>query len=92
MASYGFHSEAAEEYLAATQYYLDHGARLRFHLRNNALQSASWLLARAPYMILSLGSARLTKSPLPAQLRSAILTFYGQLSRSRKTRALLISV
>ena len=28
MASYGFHSEAAEEYLAATQYYLDHGSSL----------------------------------------------------------------
>ena len=28
MASYGFHSEAAEEYLAATQYYLDHASPL----------------------------------------------------------------
>jgi toxin ParE1/3/4 len=28
MASYGFHSEAAEEYLAATQYYLDHALPL----------------------------------------------------------------
>lgn len=28
MASYGFHSEAAEEYLAATQYYLDHSSPL----------------------------------------------------------------
>jgi len=26
MATYGFHSEAAEEYLAATQYYLDHAS------------------------------------------------------------------
>jgi plasmid stabilization system protein ParE len=26
MASYGFHSEAAEEYLAATRYYLDHAS------------------------------------------------------------------
>ena len=28
MASYGFHLEAAEEYLAATQYYLEHGSEL----------------------------------------------------------------
>ncbi|HEV7396783.1 MAG TPA: hypothetical protein VGN86_09770 [Pyrinomonadaceae bacterium] len=28
MASYGFHSEAAEEYVAATQYYLDHASTL----------------------------------------------------------------
>jgi len=28
MASYGFHSEAAEEYLVATQYYLDHASPL----------------------------------------------------------------
>ncbi len=28
MPSYGFHSEAAEEYLAATQYYLDHASPL----------------------------------------------------------------
>src|SRR6202158_3715657 len=28
MTSYGFHSEAAEEYLAATQYYLDHASPL----------------------------------------------------------------
>ena len=26
MASYGFHPDAAEEYLAATQYYLDHAS------------------------------------------------------------------
>ena len=26
MASYGFHSEAAEEYLAATQHYLEHAS------------------------------------------------------------------
>ena len=28
MASYGFHPEASEEYLAATQYYLDHASLL----------------------------------------------------------------
>jgi len=28
MASYGFHSEAADEYLAATRYYLDHSSPL----------------------------------------------------------------
>jgi len=28
MASYGFHPEAAEEYLAATQYYLEHASQL----------------------------------------------------------------
>ena len=28
MPSYGFHSEAVEEYLAATQYYLDHASPL----------------------------------------------------------------
>jgi plasmid stabilization system protein ParE len=28
MASYGFHSEATEEYLAATQYYLKHASSL----------------------------------------------------------------
>lgn len=28
MANYGFHSEAAEEYLSATQYYLDHASPL----------------------------------------------------------------
>jgi plasmid stabilization system protein ParE len=28
MPTYGFHSEAAEEYLAATQYYLDHASPL----------------------------------------------------------------
>jgi plasmid stabilization system protein ParE len=28
MASYGFHSEAAEEYLATTRYYLDHASPL----------------------------------------------------------------
>jgi plasmid stabilization system protein ParE len=28
MPSYGFHSEAADEYLAATQYYLDHASPL----------------------------------------------------------------
>ena len=28
MASYGFHSEAGEDYLAATQYYLDHASPL----------------------------------------------------------------
>ncbi len=28
MATYGFHSEAAEEYLAATQHYLDHASPL----------------------------------------------------------------
>ena len=28
MASYGFHSEAADEYLEATRYYLDHASPL----------------------------------------------------------------
>jgi toxin ParE1/3/4 len=28
MPTYGFHSEAAEEYLATTQYYLDHASPL----------------------------------------------------------------
>jgi toxin ParE1/3/4 len=28
MASYGFHSEAADEYLAATRYYLEHASPL----------------------------------------------------------------
>lgn len=28
MASYGFHSEAAREYLAATRYYLNHASPL----------------------------------------------------------------
>jgi plasmid stabilization system protein ParE len=28
MATYGFHSEASEEYLSATQYYLDHASPL----------------------------------------------------------------
>jgi len=28
MASYGFHPEAAEEYLAATHYYLEHASEL----------------------------------------------------------------
>jgi hypothetical protein len=28
MASYGFHPEASEEYLAATQYYLEHASEL----------------------------------------------------------------
>jgi toxin ParE1/3/4 len=28
MPSYGFHSEAADEYLAATRYYLDHASPL----------------------------------------------------------------
>jgi plasmid stabilization system protein ParE len=28
MATYGFHSEAANEYLAATRYYLDHASTL----------------------------------------------------------------
>lgn len=28
MVSYGFHSEAADEYLAATRYYLDHASPL----------------------------------------------------------------
>jgi hypothetical protein len=28
MASYGFHSEAADEYLTATRYYLDHASPL----------------------------------------------------------------
>lgn len=28
MASYGFHSEAADEYAAATRYYLDHASPL----------------------------------------------------------------
>ena len=28
MASYGFHPEAAEEYLAATQYYIEHASAL----------------------------------------------------------------
>ena len=28
MATYGFHSEAADEYLAATRYYLDHASTL----------------------------------------------------------------
>ena len=28
MASYGFHAEAADEYLAATRYYLDHASPL----------------------------------------------------------------
>jgi toxin ParE1/3/4 len=28
MASYGFHSEAAEEYLVATQYYVEHASPL----------------------------------------------------------------
>jgi len=28
MATYGFHSDAAEEYLVATQYYLDHASPL----------------------------------------------------------------
>ncbi|HMH45641.1 MAG TPA: hypothetical protein VK557_19290 [Pyrinomonadaceae bacterium] len=38
MATYGFHSDAAEEYLAATQYYLDHA-------------SPRYLLTRFPYSI-----------------------------------------
>jgi hypothetical protein len=28
MATYGFHSDAAEEYFVATQYYLDHASPL----------------------------------------------------------------
>jgi len=34
VANYGFHSEAAEEYLAATQYYLDHASPLRLSLKS----------------------------------------------------------
>ena len=31
MASYGFHSEAADEYLEATRYYLDHSIYAVMH-------------------------------------------------------------
>ena len=57
MASYGFHSEAAEEYLAATQYYLDHAspfvaaayvAEVEAAIRTLLASPTTWALIEEP--------------------------------------------
>ena len=48
MASYGFHPEAAEEYLTATQYYLEHASELIAAAFVAEVEAAIQLLRAAP--------------------------------------------
>ena len=48
MASYGFHFEAAEEYLAATQYYISHATPLIAAAFVAGVEEAIETLSRAP--------------------------------------------
>jgi len=48
MVSYGFHSEAAEEYLAATQYYLEHASELIAAAFVAEVEAAIQILRNAP--------------------------------------------
>lgn len=48
MASYGFHSEAAEEYLAATRYYLEQATPLIAATFVAEVEGAIETLSRAP--------------------------------------------
>jgi len=48
MTSYGFHSEAAEEYLAATQYYFEHASELIAAAFVAEVESAIQILRAAP--------------------------------------------
>lgn len=48
MASYGFHSEAAEEYLAATQYYVEHTTPLIAAAFIAEVESAVKTISSAP--------------------------------------------
>jgi plasmid stabilization system protein ParE len=48
MASYGFHPEAAEEYLAATQYYLEHGSEMIAAAFVAEVEAAIQILRAAP--------------------------------------------
>lgn len=48
MASYGFHPEAAEEYLAAAQYYLEHASELIAAAFVVAVETAIQRLRAAP--------------------------------------------
>jgi len=82
MASYGFHSEAAEEYLAATQYYLDHASPLVATAFVAEVEAAIQTLLASPK---NLGSNRRTAdSSLPTQPVSLFnLLSLGVGSRSR---------
>ena len=48
MASYGFHSEAAEEYLTATQYYIEHASPLIATVFVAEVEAAVEALRRSP--------------------------------------------
>lgn len=48
MASYGFHSEAAEEYLSATQHYLEHASPLVAAAFVGEVEEAIQILLTAP--------------------------------------------
>lgn len=48
MPSYGFHSKAAEEYLAATQYYLEHASPLVAAAFVAEVEAAIQILLAAP--------------------------------------------
>jgi hypothetical protein len=50
MASYGLHSEAAEEYLVATQYYLDHASPLVAAASVAEVEAAIQTLLASPTM------------------------------------------
>lgn len=48
MAGYGFHSEAAEEYLTTTQYYLEHASPLVAAAFVAEVETAIQILRQAP--------------------------------------------
>lgn len=48
MARYGFHSEAADEYLAATQYYVEHATPLIAAAFVTEVEDAIETVSRAP--------------------------------------------
>jgi plasmid stabilization system protein ParE len=64
MASYGFHSEAAEEYLAATQYYLDHASPLVAAAFVAEVEAAIQTLLASPTRWAVINEPRIRRYPL----------------------------
>jgi plasmid stabilization system protein ParE len=71
MVSYGFHSEAADEYLAATRYYLDHASPLVAAAFLAEIEGAIQTLLASPH---HLANSRRASSSL---LRVKAISIFG---------------
>ena len=82
MVSYGFHSEAADEYLAATRYYLDHASPLVAAAFVAEIEAAVQTLLTSPTTWPIIEEPQ--NSPLPAKAIS-VFSLLSVGTRARKS-------